>query len=537
MALAEHINGAIASILGLSQKEDKSYPFRVLDSEPEKGIYLVHYDVEKVREEEDPTVLTLRGVVVDINSTIVAESFGYTPEVKADSIIVGEDGLVKLTDTDGVERVFEAESASFQPMFQGTLLRVYRSYGKTYFSTHKKLDASKSHWGSSAYFVDLYKSLGGPSEEELFDLSKQHSPYCHMFMVVHRDLMVTTKMPMTEDGGFVLYLGSAKEYSHPDETEEEGLPATKYNPETVDWESHFELEDSGTGEVEPDFTVKAGKIRFPATFSLEDANAFLHKGYHQTLKIPAGLDPRLLPGEAVLCRYKMEDGSEALLKINPACSVFRDMIVGNNPNGIHRAFELLTKSYYPRGAEVDTYDHDYPILGHVTTDVLSDIAKELGDNAFLLPPKLEGSKAELLDPRDKESRNLRFGNLMLLYALSLPIYWQMDALGYMDEVYRRRATLITFICNNFKEIHEGKFGTEGGWKRMQAIAGTAYDNAKNRLERGEQRSITWFVKDNLRNFLQKEAGVSLYKMVKEYERYMSPKPAPSTPPAAGDSSE
>jgi hypothetical protein len=127
-----------------------------------------------------PSHPEVRGWVYDTaKDIIVAKSFPYTPVVTLDKL-TGFD----LVDETGVSHRFV--NPIVKEGFEGTTIRVFRHGGKTYYASHRRLDTSKSRWGSSIPFLQMYNELGGP--RDLFDETKNYSPYCYVFLVVHPDV-------------------------------------------------------------------------------------------------------------------------------------------------------------------------------------------------------------------------------------------------------------------------------------------------------------------------------------------------------------
>src|SRR5207237_7753644 len=53
----------------------------------------------------------------------------------------------------------------------------------------------------------MYKELNGP-REELFDMTKKYSPYCHTFILSHPEMVFASKIPVGV--GMLIYVGSLK---------------------------------------------------------------------------------------------------------------------------------------------------------------------------------------------------------------------------------------------------------------------------------------------------------------------------------------
>ena len=70
------------------------------------------------------------------------KSLGFTPEYSE-------------TDREFLDQM-DLSDVTFYPSEEGTLIRVFYVNGKWYVSTHRKLDAFKSRWGSSISFGDIF---------------------------------------------------------------------------------------------------------------------------------------------------------------------------------------------------------------------------------------------------------------------------------------------------------------------------------------------------------------------------------------------
>jgi hypothetical protein len=105
-----------------------------------------------------------RGLIF-CGQTPIFRSIGYTQEYSVDDPNV----------LDIVRRDFS--TLTFFPSHEGTLLRVFYS-GKWYISTHRKLNAYESRWGSSESFGKTFETavnhLGMTIEELLANLDQQH---------------------------------------------------------------------------------------------------------------------------------------------------------------------------------------------------------------------------------------------------------------------------------------------------------------------------------------------------------------------------
>jgi DNA-binding Lrp family transcriptional regulator len=109
-------------------------------SDSDDTFVLEHY--KECDENSDVIVKECRGII-KLKSTgeVICKTFPFTPE-----ILFGSDKMQS-----SVESMCE-NGAKFYPSYEGTVLRVWCQEDKWYISTHRKLDANKSRWGSNLTF-------------------------------------------------------------------------------------------------------------------------------------------------------------------------------------------------------------------------------------------------------------------------------------------------------------------------------------------------------------------------------------------------
>jgi hypothetical protein len=105
-----------------------------------------HYtDNKNINSEND-----VRGIIRDINSNIVCKTFSYTPEYFSD-------------DKDTIKELFKNTQLSLSNNYkfyraeEVTLIRLWYHNHRWRLSTHKKLDAYTSRWGSYSTYGELFE--------------------------------------------------------------------------------------------------------------------------------------------------------------------------------------------------------------------------------------------------------------------------------------------------------------------------------------------------------------------------------------------
>ena len=145
------------------------------------------YSYKSCTNESSNELKAYRGLVFD-GETLVASSLGFTNEYN-------EDELTKIP----VDILSNLENYVFYPSEEGTLLRVF-FHKKWYLSTHRKLDAFKSHWGSGDSFGDIFlKCLGCKFEQ----LTSTLDPYNVYFFMIRNTL--DTRVVSEAPSNYIIY--------------------------------------------------------------------------------------------------------------------------------------------------------------------------------------------------------------------------------------------------------------------------------------------------------------------------------------------
>lgn len=420
----------IAHILGV----EESAAWQILATD--QNLALVHYD-----DEADMTTMGhLRGVVVDVEAKLtIAKSYGFT-----DTQVI--DGTLP-------------ENQIYKIGYEGTVMRVFFHHGKVYHSTHRRLDSSRSRWGSSIPFAEMYETLGAPKDEELFDLTKKYSPHCHMFLMVHPDVIIATREDIGK--GYLVYLGSHEMW-------------------TVD-QAPWPME-----ELDMDLrTPSPENVVYPKPLEVGDAMYHLTFGYGD-MKRPLPKDPRLGPGEFVI-----QYGSDGKLTklVSPAYQ-WRADLHGNNPNRAYQMYKLMTQSLNPSA-------YSFPIVSHYSVESLRREITIAPIDQFI-----EDRPAQLLIPDDY------LYNTFMCFLRAVPPSQQKMAIELYDRIHQDRASVAVWL--------QTKIGNVLLSPRAQKLIELAVNSAKGPLPAGMRpRPFDQRVAINLRNLLKKEVGESLYKLARE----------------------
>jgi hypothetical protein len=468
-------------------EDSKSY-FKVIDTNETEGYNLVHYNVDIINSTKPQDFLRrVRGLIVKDNKVIV-ESFGYTPTVVVSEMT--EDFTFIDTDSHTHKLMKEfMDVTPVYPLLDGTLLRVWKQGEAIHISTHKKLNASKSHWGSSQTFTELFKKYTQNyfNVEDLFSIEDTcDKVVCHNFLLVDSDLLICSQVDLGEKSGFVLYINSVN-----------GSLPESVTPKTV---SVYDVKYT----TETFFKMETLK-------TLEDQNKFIKYGFY-----PDELNSE--KGEGVVIFNE-----DRMIKVVSKAYENRSKIVNNDPNITHRGWTILTESMFPKSGE-DDYLSKFPVLPTPSNNDLKNII-ETGDFSLLNGCKML-SEDNFIVKNNLETRNLRLLNALIHYARALPISHKVSALSCYESILNSKFEVIKILCNDCDKYEQGLWGKPNPrdlkvYERIQTIIKEAKKYAKNRYSNGERfesmnekQLIKKFTKENIRNLINKEYGENMHKIVR-----------------------
>jgi hypothetical protein len=486
----------IASTLHIESKDGK-YPFKIVDSKHDHGVYMIHYDVDEINNSSKDSIdRSLRGVIVSESEGILVPSFGYTPTIVLDDFDIKT--TEQVTEKHGQVHILkEFNTTKILPMFDGTLLRVWKYKGEIHISSHKKMNAVNSRWGTSGKFVELFNKYTESlfSMDDLFGIvSEDSKPQIHNFLLVDNDLMISSKLPLDTITGFVLYISSVN----------------CVLPEEIDSKLstlHYTEVQSTDKTV---FKVKEFDM------DGDEYKSFLTKGFFPN---ETNIHPQISLGEGLV----LFNGN-SMLKVVSHGYNRRSQIVNNDPNVLHRVYEILTDTQYPKEG-IDTFLEKYSIIPIPTDEQITNLEKPIVSTfpeAWKVP-----STAELSDVTEKGSHEHRLRCAVMHYAISLPLYHQKSALTSIQELLSNRYKATQIITTHYDRFSKKQFGEDVSprdmkvYERIHKMVLDAKNYANVRVKRGEKvqganpgQTFNKFVKDNIRGLMLREYGTSLYKIVR-----------------------
>lgn len=509
------LKAQLAEILGVSDSNSWNV------SDFVENLYHVHYN-DKSAGYIPADVTSLRGVTVDLDSGIVVNrSYGYIPSLGSDTFLPLPNGTVTLNG-DTQQYVVKPESSRIYRGINGTLLTVFLNGGKVYHATHRKLDSAKSKWGSvKQTFLQMYEELGGPKNEELFDLTKTHSPYVHMFSIVHPSVAVGTKYPI--GNGFILYLGAAKVW---DDSVNGPYKETLDNSDprpyaTIDHD--LRTPNTFMDSVLYDELPVPGQLYRSTELTFPEAHEFLQYGWYPTasddIKAIGNKEPRLGLGEFILVEMLDDNGNiKEVVKVESSGYTWRSTVRNNSDNLKFRYFDYMT-SAYQRQDETGSvfYANMNPVLNvnRITREYVKLLVED--GNLFTLP---------LGDRTDIDTVDKRLLNSNYLFVLATPPHQQLEVLSYYDDFLLARKQVSKFLKDVYSGNNTGETGNEMYDVEyiMKAIArlinvvhtrvNAAVSNAYARGYRMSGKDKSKTIKEQCDAAADREYGASLYRLRK-----------------------
>ena len=466
----------IMSILNLTSEVG----WEVVDSY--KKLKLVHY-------KDDADMLAvghLRGILVDVEAgLIIASSFGYTPTVCTNQLIVNNEGNIVLQDEYSVHTFGGANTKIKRCYDGGVVLRVIYYEGECYRLTHKKIKPMKSRFGNSCFFTQMYKEAGGPLDSQMFDLTKKYSPMYYVFLVVHPKLLMATRQNVLKPYVVLLSINHL------------------WNPETGPFPiEEVDLDTSYSFETSPFIASEMNQpfVHFPETLTLQQANKHLLTGYYDDVP---NVDIRQLPGESLIV-YKFLNGQVIdIVKVNSVAYQYRFNMRNNDPSIYHQFYNLVNHSYTSLSYHTNyvEFKNKFMLLDHYTKDDLVDKIEKEGKIMYL-------NQGDIKDRKDRDSI---LEMIWLNYVVSLPFNMQLEACGFLERFLVERDQVTRWLISHETGHLEKKDLTERGVSLIMAARTTATSlvNTKKAAKYDDAIKVV------ISNFVRNEWGASLYALVKK----------------------
>ena len=490
---------------------ENSAAWEIVSSNEETNLHMIHH-----RPEADlKRYGDLRGIVVDTEAkVVVCKSYGYSPTVTENKLVLNEDNLISLTDENNVSHLIDPTTSKITRGFEGTLISVFKHKGTVYRVTRKKLDPSRSRWGNSKTFIEMYWELGGPTDDELFHPESDYSPYCHNFIIVHPDVLVVSKENV--GSGYIVYLGPKQMWplSYDDcpykQFQLGGL--LFWNIDQDDFNNDPRPNAGWIDETlyvpKVSSTLTDGFVYQPENLDLTQANHHLTFGFYPSFEGSENLDRRILPGEFIV--ITLEDGN--MLRVESTPYSWRSRVRDNNPNLKNQFYKLVSGSYITSESK---YNSLYPTFTPYDT---KSIVERIKSEPYVMWPQDE----DFCDPDYLTTKDTRMTNIWMAFLNAIPPHKQPEASRYIGNLYNKHGELIRFL----RYLSSEKWNPEDFSKRMVSIVTLTRQFAEEKVSKGEHLdkdgsplSVKMITNHNIKNFIMKEQGHSLYRLVKEMDRW------------------
>jgi len=499
------IRRQIAEILNIEENGE----WNISSYDPKNELYCIHADKMDIEKYKD-----LRGVIISLrHKKVIAKSHGFSPLVISNRLETDEEGTLTLKDTKGIEYIIPKKNYSLKYCLEGTVIRVMRFSGTTYYMTHRQLDFTRSRWIVTRTFKELYEELNGPSEDELFDLNKDYSPYCYYFLIHHPEVLNVCRDDVFK--GNLVYIGKSTYWNKEDLNLQE------------DEISDYEWANSGVNNI---ITAKTTGAIYDSQGSIpiETANNYLNYGFVKPFNT-SEIDVRVRTGESVIVRQTDDEGNFIrLIKVQSEAYYWRAMIKGDNPNLLNQFFKLasnaLKETYgfsMRKGERVDNsvnylkFRKMFPKLDKWS---IEDVAGFVNNKALRVWPKDNESKEDYI-----WTMKDRLYNIWAAFLMVVPVHRQREVATFyhkfLDETKKNADWIIGIETVGFENYYQ----KDKLHKAVMRIINTARTDAKNTVIKGNMpanfkgfgamKSYQEILVKRIRKLVSNERGMTGYGMV------------------------
>lgn len=485
------VKSVISNIIGVPV----SGAWDIIDSKPEVGLYLVHYQ-DNVNMN---TYGHIRGIIVDIDEKIiVCDAYRYTPIIKSDHLEFNDQGQLELYDTLGKKYIGYKDKIRIVPGFEVVTIRVFLHRGIVYYSTYRKINVwtSGSRWGESMPFSQMALDLKIPSAEQLFpNKSVTHSNYVHIFMLVHQGILNVTKADI--GNGYIVYAGTKTIWD----------PCTSgISQELIDTTPVILKTTDKISEAKENLTLLK-----PEDFNLNQANLFLNHGYYGSKYNQA--DARLNGGEFVIIYLDVNSPFSQVIRVESTSYRWRSFITDDHPNLKYRYFQLLnmTKSNLRDPQHRDEFLSVFPQFTKWGRD---SVIKKLEKDPIHFWVNSNLQYLHAMSPEDK------MYNVWIALLMAVPLHKQKLVVPLYEEYMKNKIDVVNTIYSHINSTPD----EEGENHRFYKIIELAKKKAIKDLnlsnvsltESSEKDNYNNQVKYNIQYLINNEEGTSLYRIWKNW---------------------
>ena len=421
--------------------------------------------------------LDLKGnIYLNENSTLISKSFGS-------EVIPYEESSFKNFVEENVKKY---PNYHFTPCFEGPLIRISFHEGKLLFSNYNRVNCKNSFWGNKEEtFEKLFYENGGQKFVDSLTETKE-SGYSHHFMIVKKNLLITSRIDMRNNETIIVYLGTTT-------LEGQILEFTELNPEI-----HFYNHDKGN--VFPLKEELAGRILIPTKIKIEEAFSILTRGY-ETLEYDNVIPRKITNGECVIFR----NGTDGIVKFTPENYEIRSLVAGKTPNVKSRLYNLLEEV-----KNKDSYDETFPSIG-VLEDSKLELIKMNSKNITTF------NVNKFISDKKDDSVECKMNNIVVVCILCCPLSKVDLFIDAWFDYKSSREKICNFIKKHNSSIRTGGYDDKLNKFHLKALnrlkdlakvsKNYASDNSKGYTYNARMAY-------SLKGLLRNEFGPSLYRIEK-----------------------
>ncbi len=480
------VKGRIAKILDIPISSE----WTISDSRPQSNLYMVHFtpmaDLSKYG--------SLRGVVVDVKARlVVARGFPEAIVINTASVQPNVSGNVSLTDRLGNNQSFNVAQTSFYPGLEGVTIIVFKHDGVVYFSSYHKFDTSRSRWGKSPPFKEIYEALGGPSPDQLFDSTNKYSPFYYRFMVVHPDLLYVSRMNVGK--GYLVLLGMDTAWGSSPYPVNEVETTPKFPPPGSD----------------PNALQITPAVSRSQPLDVNQVNYYLKYGSYEQFD-DEYLDPRLGSGEFVMAYIRDAAGNLThLLHLQGTAYEWRSGLRDNEAN-LELQFYRLTNDVRirtNRRSGLLEFKRKYPIIPPLpVATVIAD-----AENMVIW------SQMKPVDDSMIQTWEQKYYNIWASMVVTAPPQQRSRVTPLYNRFKQDRIDVVNWL----KSLYDTNAYADPkiGYVRVRQIVESAIQLARDETSQSSEIELTisQLVHKYLDNLIMTEEGRSLYTLAKTMKRY------------------
>ncbi len=454
----------------------------------------------------------IKGSIVDlVRQKVVCPPSGRIDSVISDHLPI-KNGMMHLVDDRFEDHFFDLKECVIEDGHEGTIVRVWydQTADKTKYSTKGKINSEKSCWVVTKYFFDMYLELNGPTN--LFDTLKADRNLVFYFLMVHPEVQVVSSENIGH--GRLIYLGLETTRKEEDSRKEE------------DYSHYLAFIGDDKTDPYPEIPCMPSKSKEFQTHQRSHLIADLELNFPRDQPLTVEEANQRLCGPKDCKDYRI-DGTNFIVitqgqirvKVMTPGYAWRFKLRDNQPNLAYMWYNLVTDSYVSGRMALSDQDYlkKYPQLKPVDTAIV----KRRVDLGQDLKFDLMRSENQRFSPSAAQaSVDSRLHNIFQVTILSIPPAQRSQLLEVYQEFFHQRTEVVDWLYSLYlspKLKPESEGNSEMENPRISKILEDVVNYAKqiqgSRLDK-TGGSFNMLVLNNIKNLIAKEAGKSLYRLVR-----------------------